>query len=280
MRFGIVYPNSSLTADPKLAADAAVVAEECGFQHLFTWDHYMTNDKIAANATFDAWALLAFFAGKTSKVSLGTCVTPIPFRPPAQLAKIIAGIDQLSGGRVIPGIGAGWYQPEFEAFSVWDTPSVRFKKTKEGLDLMIKLWTEPQVDFSGKYYSTKGAIVEPKPAQKPHPPLWFGTTGKDMIKLATKVGDGWLPTYIKPEIYAEIAGRMREALKKTPSKKFTFAYNQYVPLKTAEEYIKVGQDFEALGCHDIIINWEYPKDEVIGRLQWFEKEVMPSFNKS
>ena len=120
----------------------------------------------------------------------------------------------------------------------------------------------------------------PKPVQNPHPPLWFDTTGKDMTNLASTIGDGWLPTYIKPAIYSEIAGRIRQTLKeKSPGKKFTFAYNQLVPLKTAEEYIKVAEEFDGLGCEQIIVNWEYPKDEVVSRLLWFSKEVMPSFSK-
>ncbi|MDA4113840.1 MAG: LLM class flavin-dependent oxidoreductase [Thaumarchaeota archaeon] len=277
MRFGIVYPNSESTVDAKLAATTATVAEECGFEHLLTWDHYMGGD---TNRTFDAWALLSYFAGKTERIRLGTCVTPMPFRPPAQLAKVIATVDQLSAGRVTPGIGAGWYRPEFEAFSSWDDASTRFRKTREGVKLMLRLWSEQIVDFSGKYYSTKGAILEPKPAQYPHPPLWFGSTGKDMTSLASNIGDGWLPTYIKPAIYAEIAGRIRQTLKeRSPGKKFTFAYNQLVPLKTAEGYIKLAEEFDALGCEQIIVNWEYPKDEVVSRLEWFSKEVMPSFSK-
>jgi probable F420-dependent oxidoreductase len=275
LKFGIVFPNSGDTVDAKLAATAAVVAEECGFEHLLTWDHYMGID---TNKTFDAWSLLAFFAAKTNRIRIGTCVTPVPFRPPAQLAKVIASIDQLSGGRLTPGIGAGWHQPEFEAFSTWDDGLTRVKKTREGVELMLRLWAEPRVDFKGDYYAASGAVVEPKPVQKPHPPLWFGTTGKFMTRLAAELGDGWLPTFIPAETYAEITERIRKSLRKlAPSKKFTYAYNQYVALQTAEEYIKTADEFKAIGCEHFIVNWEYPRDEVVKRLRWFAKDVMPSF---
>jgi probable F420-dependent oxidoreductase len=275
MKFGIVYPNSGETVDGQLASSTASLAEECGFEYLLSWDHYMG---IETHQTFDAWSLLSYLAAKTERIRLGTCVTPIPFRPPSQLAKIIATLDRLSGGRVTPGIGAGWHQPEFDAFSHWDDAPIRVAKTEEGVRLMLRLWTEKSVDFDGKYYTSHGAVVEPKPVQKPHPPLWFGTTGQRMTRLAAELGDGWLPTVISADEYASIASRIRELRKRfSPEKKFTFAYNQFVPLKTADEYIKTAQEFEAIQCEYFIINWEYPKDELQSRLQWFSKEVMPSF---
>ena len=99
-----------------------------------------------------------------------------------------------------------------------------------------------------------------------------------MTNLASPVGDGWLPKFIKLAIYAEIAGGIRQTLRKSPGKKFTFAYNQLVPLKTAEEYVKVAEEFDAVDCEQIIVNWEYPKEEVVSRLHCFSKEVMPSFS--
>ena len=278
MKFGIVFPNSGKTVDAELAAKAAVLAEESGFERLMTWDHYMGEHPEDSHATFDAWTLLSFFAAKTSRIRLGTCVTPIPFRPPAQLAKVIASVDVLSEGRVDPGIGAGWLQAEFEGFSTWDDNETRFKKTKEGIELMLRLWSEPRVDFEGKYYSARGAVVEPKPVQKPHPPLWFGTLGRSMIRLAARVGDAWLPTYVPADTYAEGVKMIKDDIKEhSPGKKFTFAYNQFFPLKTAEEYFKAIESFVAVGCEAFIINWEYPKEEVLDRLRWFSKEIMPSY---
>ena len=139
-----------------------------------------------SNNTIDAWTLLSFIAANTTKIKLGTCVTPIPFRPPQILAKIVSSLDNISNGRIILGIGAGWHKPEFDGYSEWNNNKIRFEKTVEGIEIMKKLWTEDQVSFSGKYYKIEEAVLEPKPIQKPYPELWFGTTGDKMLKLMAK----------------------------------------------------------------------------------------------
>jgi len=102
--------------------------------------HSMSN-----NSTLETWVTLSYLAGKTEQIRLGTLVTPIPFRPPGILAKMLSTLDILSKGRVVLGVGAGWSQPEFEGYSEWDEPKIRVDKTKEGLELMIKLWTQDEV---------------------------------------------------------------------------------------------------------------------------------------
>ena len=138
------------------------------------------------NSTLESWTALTYLAGKTKNISLGTMVTPIPFRPPSMLAKRLSTLDVLSNGRVILGVGAGWVRGEFDGYSQWSEGKTRVEKTKEGIELMIKLWTENEVNFEGKFYHTKGAILDPKPIQKPHPKLLFGGFGRRMLKLAGK----------------------------------------------------------------------------------------------
>lgn len=165
----------------KLPFKVAKKAEESGFDSFMTYDHYMLP---SCNKTYKAWILLSAISGITKKIRLGTVVTPIPFRPPGMLAKIVATLDFLSNGRVILGIGAGWHRPEFEGFSEWTDSSERVSKTEEGLKLMIELWTKEKVLFKGRYYRALGAaVIDPKPIQKPYPPLWFGTTGKKCLNL-------------------------------------------------------------------------------------------------
>jgi alkanesulfonate monooxygenase SsuD/methylene tetrahydromethanopterin reductase-like flavin-dependent oxidoreductase (luciferase family) len=149
-----------------------------------------------SNTTVDAWVILSAVGAITKKIKIGTCVTPIPFRPPSQLAKIVATVDQVSHGRAILGVGSGWHEPEFSAYSSWDEEGkIRARKTREGLELILKLWTknESSVDFKGKYYFAKGAVLDPKPLQDPHVPLWFGTQGNFMLKIAARMAEGWLP---------------------------------------------------------------------------------------
>jgi alkanesulfonate monooxygenase SsuD/methylene tetrahydromethanopterin reductase-like flavin-dependent oxidoreductase (luciferase family) len=217
--FGIVLP-SSLNA--KQIVESAKLADELGIDFLLLTDHYLTP---VSNQTVDAWTTLAGLATATETIRLGTCVTPIPFRPPQQLAKVVATVDQLSNGRTILGVGAGWHRPEFDAYSSWDEAKVRVAKTREGLDLMRKLWTSDKpVDFDGEYYRVIGSVLEPKPIQKPHPPLWFGTTGAYMLKLAARYADGWIPPVpgVPMDMYKTALKQLRENLPHQRKIKLTF----------------------------------------------------------
>lgn len=207
MDFGVVLPSS---LSVKRIIESAKLADEVGIDFLLLTDHYMTP---TSNQTVDAWTTLAALAMETESIRLGTCVTPIPFRPPQLLAKVVATVDQLSNGRAILGIGAGWHRPEFEAYSSWDDDKVRVAKTREGIELMKKLWTaDKPVDFDGEYYKVIGSVLEPKPVQKPHPPLWFGTTGAYMLKLAARYADGWVPPVpgVSMDVYQRALKQLRE----------------------------------------------------------------------
>ena len=174
--------------------DAIIEADRLGFDGALMPDHYMWGEmmghRVAGGySTVDTWMTLTYLAAKTEQIKLGTLVTPIPFRPPAMLAKMLSTLDVLSGGRVVLGVGAGWSQVEFDGYSVWDGAKVRVDKTEEGLKLILRLWTEDEVTFKGKYYEAKGAVVKPKPVQKPYPKLLFGGTGKRMLSMAGRYGD-------------------------------------------------------------------------------------------
>ena len=162
--------------DYTLIKEAIIEADKCGFDGAILPDHYMWGElpwhqREDSNRTLETWITIAHLLGKTEKIKIGTLVTPIPFRPPGLLAKMISTADVLSGGRTLVGVGAGWSQ------------------TYEGLDLMIQLWTKSMVDFEGKYYQAKGAILDPKPLQSPYPKLIFGSQGTRMLKLAGQYGN-------------------------------------------------------------------------------------------
>ena len=125
LQFCLIYPVEEGYCDPETIASVAAAAEAKGFHSLLVWDHYMLPQ---GPDTLDAWTILAYVAGATSTIRLGTVVTPIPFRPPAQLAKIVASLDVLSSGRAILGVGAGWHQPEFDGFSKWERNGVAWTR--------------------------------------------------------------------------------------------------------------------------------------------------------
>ena len=188
MKFGVITPN--LNAPTKLV-EFAKAAEDAGFDHFLLSDHYLMDED---RDMLDSWALIGYLSGVTSTLRPGTCVTPINFRPPLQFAKVVTTLDQVSNGRIIVGVGAGWYRPEFEMFSQYYPDKERFQQFKESLDLLTMAWTRQKVSFSGKYYSVNDAIVEPKPVQKPYPPLLFGGWGRSIVRLAGRRGNAWTPT--------------------------------------------------------------------------------------
>ncbi len=274
LRFGIVYPTSGSFADVSHALRCATAAEECGFETFLSWDHYMYPQ---TSKSLDAWVMLSYLAGQTTRIRLGTCVTPIPLRPPAILAKMVSTLDCASGGRVSLGVGAGWHRPEFEAFSTWDDGPTRVSKVAEGIELMTRLWTEDTVDFEGRFYRARNASVEPKPIQKPFPQLWFGGAGNRMLSLAAKYGSAWIPTTnaLSNVDYAEWVSKLKKALKKNGRESgFTFAYDLFTPFLTAKEFDASIESFRRTGCECYVVNWTYDKEESLSRLRWFEKDVM------
>ncbi len=188
MKF-ILASGLNMYANWKQTETVAVVADKLGYWGLVMPDHYMWGPRMGGDSTVETWTALTYLAAKTENLRFGTLVTPIPFRPPGMLAKTVSTLDLLSGGRTILGVGAGWSRTEFEGYSQWEPNKVRVEKTEEGLQLILKLWTEEKVTFKGKYFHANGAVLDPKPQQKPHPPLLFGGVGPRMLRMAGRHAD-------------------------------------------------------------------------------------------
>ena len=171
----------------------AVELERLGYDSLWLYDHFHTVPRTEIEPTFECWTTMAALAEATSKIRLGQLVTCSLYRNPAYLAKISTCVDVISNGRVDVGIGAGWKEDEFQAY---DYP---FPKIRERLDRMAEtgsilktMWTEEKASFTGKYYAVREAVNEPKPIQKPHPPLWIGSQGEKVgLRIVAEVADGW-----------------------------------------------------------------------------------------
>lgn len=239
---------------PARLVEFAKAAEDSGFEHLLLSDHYHLDE---SPDMLDSWAVIGHLTGVTSTLRLGTCVTPITFRPPLQLAKIVTTLDHLSKGRIIMGVGAGWDRTEFEMFSHYYPNRERFAQFKESLDLLTQAWTNGKVSFSGKYYTVKGAVVEPKPVQKPMPPLLFGGWGKQMVKLAGERGDGWTPTGPRsgeavktPAYYAEFVRLIERGLKARGRSHDDFSFGcRFGLFKDPKQHLPEIQSFEAAGLN-------------------------------
>jgi alkanesulfonate monooxygenase SsuD/methylene tetrahydromethanopterin reductase-like flavin-dependent oxidoreductase (luciferase family) len=208
---------------------------------------------------------------------LGTVVTPIPFRPPAQLAKIVATVDVLSKGRAILGVGAGWHQPEFDGFSRWEAPRVRVDQTIEALELIDRLWRGGSVDHSGTHYTATGAQIAPLPVQQPRPQLWFGTRGRRMMRLAARYADCWIPTNLEPDDYRtgiEHLRKLRSDLGVPRDIKASLQH--FTPHEKTDDFLATIRSYADAGCTNYGAVWAYPADEMVSRIEWFTKEVMPN----
>ncbi len=166
-------------------------AEQFGYDSIWLYDHFHTVPKIENRPVFECWMTLAALATKTDKVKLGQIVTCNSYRNPSLLAKQTSVLDAISGGRLILGIGAGWYEHEYLGYG-YDFPKAakRIGMLDEAVEIIKRMWTEPVVDFEGKYYKLHGAINYPKPVQKPRPPILIGGGGEKLtLRVVAKHAD-------------------------------------------------------------------------------------------
>jgi F420-dependent oxidoreductase-like protein len=169
----------------------ADACERAGLEGLFRSDHYLSVIGRRERASHDAIATLAALATRTEKIRLGALVSPVTFRHPAVLAKSVATIDHVSGGRVELGLGAGWNEGEHAAYG-FDFPplGIRMELLEEQLEIVHRLWTEDSVTFAGRHYELEDCPALPKPLQQPRPPLILGGSAKPRsVALAVRLAD-------------------------------------------------------------------------------------------
>lgn len=167
-------------------------AETAGYDSIWVYDHFHTVPTPEIETTFEAWTITAALARDTSRVRIGQMVTCNGYRNPALLAKIASTVDVLSHGRLIFGLGAGWYEHEWRAYGYGfpDIPN-RMRMFREATEIIVRMWTDEKATYHGGYYTIDGAINEPKGVQKPHIPLWLGGGGEKVtLKLVAQHGNG------------------------------------------------------------------------------------------
>jgi len=194
MDFGVWIPNCRHLATPDIIRATAVRAEQQGYDSVWVSDHVVVPHANVVNfgeTVFDPLVTLAVVAGATSRVRLGTTVLIVPYRNAVVTAKMISSLDALSGGRVTVGIGAGWVAAESAMLGV--PFAERGAMTDEYLRAMQELWTSPAPSFAGKYTAFSGLVFEPKPAQKPHPPIWVGGHSRAALRRTVELGAAWHP---------------------------------------------------------------------------------------
>jgi len=169
-----------------------LAAERLGFDSVWIFDHFCSFDDKTMIKTplLECWSILSALASITKKIRLGTFVLGNSYRYPSLLAKMAASLDNISGGRVEFGIGAGYSKPEYIAYGIpFPRFSIRIEQLKEALQIIKMMWTEDEPSFNGKYYTIKKAIMFPKPLQKPYPPIMIGGHGKGVLKVTAEFAD-------------------------------------------------------------------------------------------
>ena len=217
MRIGFNLPQIGPAASPEAMVRVAQRAEELGYDSVWVIERLLfpTNPQTPYVATpdgslpevykivFDPIESLTFVAGQTSRIALGTSVLDIPYYNPVMLARRLTTLDVLSNGRLRVGLGQGWSQDEFDATGA--SMKGRGKRADEFLSVLKAIWTTDPVEFKGEFYQIPKSIIQPKPVQKPHPPIYLAAFTPPGMKRAATMANGWNPVAM-PGLDEMVAG--------------------------------------------------------------------------
>jgi F420-dependent oxidoreductase-like protein len=202
IRFGVQTPPQNTTfAEMR---DTWKLIDQLGYDTAWTFDHFFPILSDPSGPCFEGWVSLTALMAATSRVKAGILVTGNTYRNPAVLANMGKTLDHASDGRLIMGIGAGWFEQEHTAYDVpFYTVGERIRRLDEACEIIKRLWAEKQVTFDGRYYHIKDAYCEPKPVQKPHPPIMIGGGGEKLtLRVVAKHADIW-NTFGPPQVFRD-----------------------------------------------------------------------------
>jgi F420-dependent oxidoreductase-like protein len=198
MKFGVHNPSWVYGPGPADIFDGikskAQWAENNGFVWFSVMDHLVQIGGVGRpdEPFMEGWTVLSGLAAVTSRIRLATLASSVAYRNPAHLAKISAGVDQISRGRMTLGIGAGWFESEYKQYG-WEfppRPATRIRQMEEAVRLILEMWSQPRTTFHGRYFHVEDAILEPKPLQKPRPPVMIAGGGEQMtLRAVARLGD-------------------------------------------------------------------------------------------
>jgi probable F420-dependent oxidoreductase len=210
VRLGICLPHYGRPIEPSRLVQLAARAEEAGLDSVWVTDHVIVPrdaSLIYRSDMLDPLAVLPWLAGVTERIALGTSVIVLPYRSPLPVAKLLASVDVLSGGRLIVGVAVGWVEGEFEALGV--PFRERGRRTDEAIELFRAVWTQEYPEIKTATHRLSGVKASPMPLQKPRPPILVGGASDAAMRRAARLGDGWHASGMTPAAFR--AGAMAVA---------------------------------------------------------------------
>jgi F420-dependent oxidoreductase-like protein len=273
MKLGLQVPSFTWpSGQAELGDNFALIAERAeraGLYSLWVMDHFFQISMVgpAENEMLEGWSALAFAAGRTNRIKLGTMVTGITYRHPAILVKTATTLDVLSHGRAYFGIGAAWNEEEHRGLGVPFPPlKERFERLEETIQIALQMWNGDEKPFTGRYYQLERPLNNPQPVQKPHPPILIGGSGeRKTLRLVAQYGDGCnLFGQMGDEIltqkmnvlrdHCQTLGRPYEQIEKTALDTLSITRDGRDGSLTPDAAIKHLRHYAELGIDQVIFN--------------------------
>jgi probable F420-dependent oxidoreductase len=290
MKFGFSLSNNQGIEDVQSIVRLATRAEALGFDSVWASDHVFNvsyvYERIGDRPYYDPLTILSYIAAVTTRIGLGTSVLVLPYHHPMRLAKAAATLDVLSGGRVILGVGVGVIAQELNAMGV--PFEARGAWTDEAIAIMRGLWTQDMLAHQGRFYQFSGMAFSPKPQQKPHIPILVGGVSRAAIRRAARVGNGWHPTAMEPEVLRESMQYLAEQAQAVGRDAVEIPVSVSVPLQGGRpgryalgvepaEMIRKIQALAKLGVDTVVISpYTGAAQEMTQALEVIAGEVMPA----
>ncbi len=262
---GYDWGMTSLRVGLKLSQNATIdqlrafwrLADDAGADSCWVMDHFATLGDRDDGPIFETWTMLASMAEVTTRTRIGCAVVGNTYRHPGVLAKMAVTVDHLSGGRLDFGIGAGWAENEHTMLGLrFGTRGERADRLEESLQVIRSLWTQPRTTFTGEHYRLQDAVAEPKPVQRPHPPIWVGGSGpKRTLRIAAEHADVWNAAGGSPQEVAASSAILDEhcaAVGRDPGE-IRRSVQLGVGAETVDEVLDTAGSYVEVGVTDLIL---------------------------
>lgn len=300
MKVGVQFPLNAREHDHDALRLFVGEVERLGFDSIWLGDHIVIPESIADmdsypyrwrfsddldhffpdKAFLEAVAVCGFIAGASTRVEIGVGVFVVPMRNPVELAKQLASIDVVSGGRLIAGVGAGWLREEFDALGM--PYERRGARLEESIELMRKLWTGEPVTFAGEFFSVRDITCLPRPARPEGPPVWLGGHSKIAFDRCVRMGSGWHAIELPPDEFEHHSRRLSERLVEAgrDPNEVVRSVACRLPLSgpSLDEARSTVEAYREAGCDHLVV-YATPTRSVVDNLERFgrlSREVVPA----